>query len=430
MDPQPAPRPIDSWQSAEENAAAWMRYWGFPDAQLTPPGSDGGIDVRAKRALAQVKYEARDIGREVLQRLVGARGREQDRTLVFFTGAGYSDLAVEYANEMEIALFKYALNGSMNPLNRAARHLYEVGHEIAGQNRMRPWEGGPGDDGDWDAPLRESEAVQRVPGEVFGWFEYRCSAETAKESILADAFDDCIEPSMSNSDLRLVAIAPAWAGEYDGLVWILAHLYPLGPNSRDGVRITWSAILEPSTGYAAELARIDAHFAAKRANDMFAEQFNGWRADKLSEQAIALLGTHNPFEDGEGVHASSHVDWFDYRGSVAEARTALVAVHAQGGGKPPEISEDGRTVIVRPDWVEEYVGLVAIGATLTQLHNDHSDQVRVTWTMRSVIATADMAERAADDAHAAAERANDILIQHLGAWVDSGHRGSRETFRS
>jgi hypothetical protein len=121
--PSPPPRQIDSWETAEANAAAWMQWWGHPDAVVTPSGTDGGVDVRASRALAQVKYEAHQVGRPALQRLVGSRPRAGQQQLFFFSGAGFSDPAIAYADDWDIALFKYALNGSMIPLNTAGRRL-------------------------------------------------------------------------------------------------------------------------------------------------------------------------------------------------------------------------------------------------------------------------------------------------------------------
>jgi len=97
-----------------------MRHWGFQDARVTTGGADGGIDVESARALAQVKFEAAQVGRPSLQRLVGARGRNHHKQLLFFSGAGYGDLAVAYADEMEVALFRYDLTGAVSPVNRWA----------------------------------------------------------------------------------------------------------------------------------------------------------------------------------------------------------------------------------------------------------------------------------------------------------------------
>ncbi|PWU45347.1 hypothetical protein DLJ47_34655 [Micromonospora sp. S4605] len=98
-----------------------MRYWGFGDARVTEGGADSGVDVWSRGALAQVKFEAVQVGRPVLQRLVGARGRNVEKALFVFSGAGFSSPAVEYANDMDICLFKYTLVGAMSPENIIAR---------------------------------------------------------------------------------------------------------------------------------------------------------------------------------------------------------------------------------------------------------------------------------------------------------------------
>ncbi|MFJ8104273.1 restriction endonuclease [Streptomyces sp. NPDC096132] len=119
----PARRQIQSWQEAEHNAAAWMRHWGYGDARAQPGGSDGGVDVRSRRALGQVKYQGAAVGRPELQRLFGARGRAMDKDLLFFTGSSYAGTAVEYAAENGIALFVYGLDGSMKAVNAPARRI-------------------------------------------------------------------------------------------------------------------------------------------------------------------------------------------------------------------------------------------------------------------------------------------------------------------
>jgi hypothetical protein len=50
---------------AESAAAAFMRRIGFADAKLTSSGSDGGIDVKATGAVAQVKMQWTPVGRPV-----------------------------------------------------------------------------------------------------------------------------------------------------------------------------------------------------------------------------------------------------------------------------------------------------------------------------------------------------------------------------
>ncbi|MGI5038751.1 restriction endonuclease, partial [Streptomyces sp. JAC128] len=121
----PERRPVRSWQDAEHNAAAWMRYWGYADARAKPGGPDGGIDVRSARALGQVKYVAAAVGRPELQLLFGARGRLLDRQLLFFTGSSYAAPALQYALENDIALFVYGLDGSMEARNAPARRIMD-----------------------------------------------------------------------------------------------------------------------------------------------------------------------------------------------------------------------------------------------------------------------------------------------------------------
>jgi HJR/Mrr/RecB family endonuclease len=46
--------PVD-WREFEKLAAAAMHRLGFRDAAITGRGTDGGIDIRASKAAAQVK---------------------------------------------------------------------------------------------------------------------------------------------------------------------------------------------------------------------------------------------------------------------------------------------------------------------------------------------------------------------------------------
>jgi hypothetical protein len=113
---------IRTWQDAEHLAAAWLQSWGYTDARVTGGGADGGVDVRAAHAVAQVKFQAAQVGRPALQRLVGAAGRS-GRQLVFFTGTGYSQQAIAYANEYCIALYAYSLDGAVTAVNSIADRI-------------------------------------------------------------------------------------------------------------------------------------------------------------------------------------------------------------------------------------------------------------------------------------------------------------------
>jgi hypothetical protein len=136
--PPPPPFQINSWRRAEENAATWMRWWGFTDAEVTESGSDGGVDVRSRAALVQVKTESTATGRPTLQRLAGARRPHSTQVLFFFSGAGFSRAAITYADEWDIACFTYDLIGTMTAKNGAAgRGLRTVEARKAAVERAR-----------------------------------------------------------------------------------------------------------------------------------------------------------------------------------------------------------------------------------------------------------------------------------------------------
>ncbi|MBB0998291.1 restriction endonuclease [Dietzia maris] len=107
---------------AEKNATQLMRQWGFADAVAGTGGADGGVDVRSKRALAQVKWKGGVVGRPDVQRLVGARGTGSE-ALIFFSASGYSAQAIEYADQVGVALFTYDPTGTPEAVNRSAKQV-------------------------------------------------------------------------------------------------------------------------------------------------------------------------------------------------------------------------------------------------------------------------------------------------------------------
>lgn len=121
--PRPAPRLIRQARDAELVAAEWMQVMGFDDARATGEGADGGIDVLAAKAIAQVKAEARPVGRPVLQQLVGA-AHSMRRTALCFALAGFTPQALAWADGQDLALFSFDLQGVPDPVNRAAHELF------------------------------------------------------------------------------------------------------------------------------------------------------------------------------------------------------------------------------------------------------------------------------------------------------------------
>lgn len=98
----PERRLIKTFRDAENYAAEYMRHLGFADATPTPAGSDGGIDVVASDAVAQVKMEGVATGRPVVQGLFGVATIEGKSSLMFSL-AGYTAQALEWADRAGVA---------------------------------------------------------------------------------------------------------------------------------------------------------------------------------------------------------------------------------------------------------------------------------------------------------------------------------------
>ncbi|GAA1053909.1 restriction endonuclease [Dietzia natronolimnaea] len=121
---------ITTPHQAELNAALRMREFGYSDAVAGGGGADGGIDVRSSRALAQVKWKGGVTGRPDCQKLVGARGTGTEQ-LFFFSASGYSAQAIEYADQVGMALYTYDPVGAAEAVNPAARRVLErAGAEV------------------------------------------------------------------------------------------------------------------------------------------------------------------------------------------------------------------------------------------------------------------------------------------------------------
>jgi hypothetical protein len=126
---RPEPRLIRRAAEAEGVCAEWVRWMGFPGAVVTGDGADGGIDVLGDgptgRIAAQVKFEAVPTGRPKLQELLGAGVASRANVWAFFASAGYTNQAKVWADSVGMALFGFALDGSVEPNNEAARQLLE-----------------------------------------------------------------------------------------------------------------------------------------------------------------------------------------------------------------------------------------------------------------------------------------------------------------
>lgn len=109
---------IQSWKDAEYAAAEHMRRLGWRDAMLTQGGADGGVDVTASDAAAQVKFLSKPVGSPDVQRLRGAA--HTYRHALFYSGSGYTSQAMDAAEQSDVALFLFTPDGLAVALNSAA----------------------------------------------------------------------------------------------------------------------------------------------------------------------------------------------------------------------------------------------------------------------------------------------------------------------
>ncbi|MET9891890.1 restriction endonuclease [Streptomyces sp. NPDC006465] len=126
-------RTIRTWQDAELAAVDHMHGLGFTDAQVTGPGADGGVDVIAWDAIAQVKYHSQPIGVGPVRELRGVA--DPHHHLLFYASGGYTASARQFADEKKVALFSIQEFGHITPLNPAAAQLSHRQAPTAGRSR-------------------------------------------------------------------------------------------------------------------------------------------------------------------------------------------------------------------------------------------------------------------------------------------------------
>lgn len=100
------PRFCRSPEDFEEAAADWLTAWGYTNVRRTPTGPDGGADVLADEAVAQVKALMLPVGRPDIQRLRGVA--HDGRAALFFSLNAYTPGAVAFAEESGVALFRFS----------------------------------------------------------------------------------------------------------------------------------------------------------------------------------------------------------------------------------------------------------------------------------------------------------------------------------
>lgn len=122
--PVPEPWLIRTPHDAELVAADWIRWFGYSNVCVTPIGPDAGIDVSADEVIVQVKREGVPTGRPVIQNAYGVAAAEGKTAMVFSLG-GYVRNAIDWADKVEMPLFQFDLQGVPEPVNPAARAVFE-----------------------------------------------------------------------------------------------------------------------------------------------------------------------------------------------------------------------------------------------------------------------------------------------------------------
>lgn len=117
------PRHITTWLEAEWSCAACMRALGYLDAECTPPDTPV-IDIRSRRAVGQVKREATAIKSKDVADFYEKSVDDHDKELWYFSGSGFTEPAVVYADLHSIMLFTYSITGELTPVNTVAQTRY------------------------------------------------------------------------------------------------------------------------------------------------------------------------------------------------------------------------------------------------------------------------------------------------------------------
>lgn len=129
------PEPL-TWQAAEHRAVDHMRSIGFGDATVTSRGADGGYDVRATGAVAQVKHWNKPVGRPELQGLFGIASAQHALAL-FYSSSGYTAAAREWASTTGMALFTTSPAGRFSSESAAAHQIASRSVQPAGRTLGR-----------------------------------------------------------------------------------------------------------------------------------------------------------------------------------------------------------------------------------------------------------------------------------------------------
>ena len=184
---------IADWGDAEE-LGKWhmIHLLGISDAELTNPGNDAGLDVTAESTGAQVKHQVGAVGAPDVQRLQGAAHNKAFRA--FYSLGGYTAAAMAYADQADVALFRYNVYGDVMSLNLAAHHLVDTAparsQEIEASRTLRR-------DELRAERIRESKIYRGVSA---FWMEMRADGEASAD---ADDIAQTLQAAIKNCIMRM-----------------------------------------------------------------------------------------------------------------------------------------------------------------------------------------------------------------------------------
>lgn len=124
--PKPPARIFDlTPETFEWYCAEWCVYLGGIDVQVTRATKDGGVDVKGRGFVAQVKLQELQVGVKSVRELAGVASAKKTFGY-FFSLNGFSSAALAEAEELQIALFQVKpFTSEITPLSELARLLLE-----------------------------------------------------------------------------------------------------------------------------------------------------------------------------------------------------------------------------------------------------------------------------------------------------------------
>lgn len=113
-------------EGAERWCCEWMRHLGT-DAQVTRFSSDGGVDIRSTRWVAQVKHYTGSVDVLDVRALAGSAASE-GREGAFFTSGNYTQAGIDFAELARLSLFTYNVQeGTISPTSERAHQVMVEG---------------------------------------------------------------------------------------------------------------------------------------------------------------------------------------------------------------------------------------------------------------------------------------------------------------